>query len=268
MFRIAGIATGALLVSGSLLVMLKNHDLQEAKPIPSIKALANEWSACEEGSDQPECLNFAKQPAVEHSSTEQAGTDAETATQTETVALQKLNPEVLEDFNLPKKAVSEENQPVMPQTAASPEPAVTGKSAPAQEIQLESLEPEPVTDISAESLPPVTASKTPDKIENFEIESTSDLYDVDQRYGAKDYLTQEHHEPEWQVFWAPFQTETAAKGFAARIAKNSGVAIQVIRQDKLKYVVAFPYTSKEERLERAKAIEKAFGMKIIQDDWS
>jgi hypothetical protein len=120
--------------------------------------------------------------------------------------------------------------------------------------------------------PLLTKITTPEAVEeplDFDIESTTDLYALDKRYGKKDTNTQENTEPEWQVFWAPFQTEIAAKGFAKRIAKSSGVAVQVIKQDTLKYVVAFPYTNASERKTRARAIEQAFGMKIVgQGDWS
>jgi len=239
MFRLFGIITGAVLVGGGTFFHLKSSQEEHHIPLPTISALSNQWQDCRENQQSEPCQAFQADPAH----IKAADRAAPMAPSFDDVA-EKVAPKI-------EKAI-----------AKATEITETPQTQPAEPDASVSAQPE------QNPADAITDEVTPVESEYFELESVSGAYEADQLFAIVDdeetFLS-----TQWQVFWSPFQSEIAAKGFAAQIAKISGVAIQVIKQNTLQYMVAYPYTTPEERIRHAETIEKAFGMSIRnQGDWS
>jgi len=65
----------------------------------------------------------------------------------------------------------------------------------------------------------------------------------------------------WQPFWGPFNTRSSAQGFAARIARQTGLDIRVL-DDRRGHMVAFLYVTEDERRDRKALIEAKTGLRL------
>ena len=67
------------------------------------------------------------------------------------------------------------------------------------------------------------------------------------------------------VFWKPFYSRSAARGFAANLHARSNVAVNVVEEPRiggLQYRVALPFASEDERLANIKKLEAATRLRI------
>ena len=67
------------------------------------------------------------------------------------------------------------------------------------------------------------------------------------------------------VFWKPFYSRSAARGFAANLQARSEVDVDVIEEPRIggrQYRVALPFRSEAERLERIAQLEAATRLRI------
>jgi hypothetical protein len=80
--------------------------------------------------------------------------------------------------------------------------------------------------------------------------NSNDVPEVQNTLKDKDTAGHDAVEPKIssQIFWGPFNTRISAQGFSKQIKKRTGLNINVIKKESFKYMVAFEYTTDEERL--------------------
>lgn len=64
------------------------------------------------------------------------------------------------------------------------------------------------------------------------------------------------------LFWSPFRSEWAARGFARRLVTATGVPVEVIHAGPGIYRVGFPYRDETERLAQVGRIETVTGLEL------
>ncbi|MEN8762823.1 MAG: hypothetical protein ABF290_10345, partial [Thiogranum sp.] len=64
------------------------------------------------------------------------------------------------------------------------------------------------------------------------------------------------------LFWSPFRSEWAARGFAGRLTLATQVPVEVINAGPAEYRAAFSYRDETERLARIERIETITGLKL------
>ena len=64
------------------------------------------------------------------------------------------------------------------------------------------------------------------------------------------------------LFWSPFRSEWAARGFAGRLTASTQVPVEVVNLGPGKYRVAFRYRDETERLARIAHIESVTGLNL------
>jgi hypothetical protein len=64
------------------------------------------------------------------------------------------------------------------------------------------------------------------------------------------------------LFWSPFRSEWAARGFAGRLTSATQVPVEVINAGPGEYRAAFSYQDETERLARIERIETITGLKL------
>ena len=64
------------------------------------------------------------------------------------------------------------------------------------------------------------------------------------------------------IFWSPFRSEWAAKGFAGRMSSATQITIEVVEVGSGRYRAAFDYQDENQRLERIKHIESITGLQL------
>lgn len=64
------------------------------------------------------------------------------------------------------------------------------------------------------------------------------------------------------VFWGPFRSEWAAKGFAQRLTNATQITIEVVESGSGKYQAAFDYQDEKQRLEHMERIESITGLQL------
>jgi hypothetical protein len=64
------------------------------------------------------------------------------------------------------------------------------------------------------------------------------------------------------LFWSPFRSEWAARGFATRLTAATAVPVEVVEEGRGKYRVGFDYRDEAERRERAARIETITGLEL------
>jgi len=261
MVRILGVVTGALLVGGSVFFYLKSSQEAHQMPMPSISALSSQWSACSDDQQTEQCQTFQTQTALV-TAPAQTEVPTEASIEQPEQTFEAVANKVASKIDKAMALNSGNTRAVKPDPSVTTEVTEAVLEAVVEETVEEKVEAKIKDTVEEKVQATVTAA------EEFALDTVSGSYEADQLFSN---VTEDdtYQDAQWQVFWSPFQSEIAAKGFAAQIAKISGVAVQVIKQGHLKYMVAYPYTTPEERTSRAEAIEKAFGMRIRnQGDWS
>ncbi len=64
------------------------------------------------------------------------------------------------------------------------------------------------------------------------------------------------------VFWSPFRSEWAARGFAGRLTSATEVTVEVVKAGRGEYRVALSYRDEAERLARISRIETVTGLSL------
>jgi len=64
------------------------------------------------------------------------------------------------------------------------------------------------------------------------------------------------------VFWSPFRSEWAAKGFAGRLTNATQITVKVVDVGSGKYRAAFDYQDEIQRLENIERIQSITGLKL------
>jgi len=64
------------------------------------------------------------------------------------------------------------------------------------------------------------------------------------------------------LFWSPFRSEWAARGFATRLTAATAVPVLVVEEGRGKYRVGFDYQDETERLARVAQIETITGLEL------
>jgi hypothetical protein len=64
------------------------------------------------------------------------------------------------------------------------------------------------------------------------------------------------------IFWSPFRSEWAARGFAGRLGSATQLTIDVVEMGPGRYRAAFDYRGENERVERIKRIESITGLQL------
>lgn len=66
----------------------------------------------------------------------------------------------------------------------------------------------------------------------------------------------------WHIFWMPFHSLSSAKGFAALLSKQTGVAISTITNDKNQHTVTFSYFDEEDKQRILQLIKDKTGLQV------
>lgn len=66
----------------------------------------------------------------------------------------------------------------------------------------------------------------------------------------------------WHPFWGPFNTPGSAKSFAKALAKKTDLDIRIKETRPDRYIVMYPYRSKNDRQESALLIERKTGLRV------
>ena len=64
------------------------------------------------------------------------------------------------------------------------------------------------------------------------------------------------------VFWSPFRSAWAAKGFARRLSNATQIPIDIVKAGSGQYRVSFDYRDESERLEHVERIESITGLQL------
>lgn len=64
------------------------------------------------------------------------------------------------------------------------------------------------------------------------------------------------------LFWSPFHSEWAARGFAARLTSATAVPVEVVEEGQGKYRVGFDYRDEAQRQERIARIQTITGLEL------
>ena len=64
------------------------------------------------------------------------------------------------------------------------------------------------------------------------------------------------------VFWSPFRSEWAAKGFARRLTNATQIPIEIVEAGSGRYRVSFDYQDEIQRQEHVERIESITGLQL------
>ncbi len=68
--------------------------------------------------------------------------------------------------------------------------------------------------------------------------------------------------PAWDSFWGPFNTRASAAGFASTLSRQTGVEMKAVEEPSGRYMIAFPYRTKEERQSVRDTIAQETGLRL------
>lgn len=143
----------------------------------------------------------------------------------------------------------------MPEEAAQP---ATAQREPADVEPVDSetddaLAPEPVATAAAGQAHNGFEASGPDRDHDWNMPTESPADDAALGHSADGGT---------HLFWSPFRSEWAARGFAGRLTASTQVPVQVVNVGPGQYRVAFSYRDETERLARIAHIETVTGLKL------
>lgn len=74
--------------------------------------------------------------------------------------------------------------------------------------------------------------------------------------------TGDHDTALTHIFWSPFRSEWAAKGFARRLTNATQIPIEIVEAGSGQYRVSFDYVDETQRLEHVERIESITGLQL------
>lgn len=119
------------------------------------------------------------------------------------------------------------------------------------------FEPTPIPQAMAEDPAPPKSLVQPHVLSQTEALSQTDAHTINQNAKTDTHVTNQRH-----LFWSPFRSEWAAKGFARRLSNATQIPIKVIRENASRHRVFFHYNNEEQRLQYIERIEFITGLQL------
>jgi hypothetical protein len=151
------------------------------------------------------------------------------------------------------EAVTEQVDPLP--SDKEPERSIEADVAQAEDESVEPVQPSPASG---------TADDEPEQDREASAPAQTDYTNGQTQAPPHDADNEEDIKIRAHLFWSPFRSEWAARGFARRLTESTEVPVEVIHMGPGNYRVAFNYQDESERLARIERIETVTGLQLEQ----